>query len=141
ASRLGFDALNSYGSGTISATSSARVWADREDRYATPDTPERVWADLDLASVRGSEQRYGDSWAMKVRALELARRIDQPETLFAAVGGTQGNPSQVPAEHWSWVTELAGEFASASTRGVTVRTLARTLHQIGYRLLTSGDRA
>ena len=138
ACQLALSGLTRYGSGTMLCTPEYRLWAERADTYAHSDTRERVHADLALAAVRYAEERRKESWDLAQHALELARQIEEPETLFFAALGILGRP-QAP-HHQDRQMELAKEFADHSRMGVSARTLGVVLLMSGYAHLAMGQR-
>ena len=84
ACRIAQEAMARYGAGTMWGTPEYRRWAERADRYAEPNTTDRVFTDLQLALVRGTEGDVIEARALRLRALELARRLADPKALYMA---------------------------------------------------------
>src|SRR5262249_34687048 len=72
-------ALNRYGGTALQGTPRYRMWAERADRSAAPDSRERVWADHALAFVHHRAGDYEEARALRQRALELARTLGDTE--------------------------------------------------------------
>jgi hypothetical protein len=101
----------------LMASPEAAKWAAQADRYAEPETAERAWADAML----GYTKRSGDSSSpegviLLDRALELARRLGDPDTYWWiaafwvwSVGAPQHGEEQL---------RLAEELAEKSRAGV-----------------------
>ena len=138
ACQLALTGLMRYGSGTMLGTPEYRHWAMMADTYAPPGTRERVHADYALSAVRYAEERRKESWALAGHALDLARQLEEPETLFFAALGILGRP-QAP-HHQDEQMRLAKEFSDQTREGVSARTLGVVLHLAGYAHLAMGDR-
>ena len=63
-------------------TSEAAPWVEQADRYAQPDTVERARADTVLGVTKILTNRPEEGVAHLGKALELARRLDDPETFW-----------------------------------------------------------
>ncbi|MCH8206858.1 MAG: protein kinase [Chloroflexi bacterium] len=136
--QLALTALIRYGSGTMAGTPDYNRWAKRADHYALPDTIERVHADRAMSAFRYAEGNRKESWTLAKRALELARRLDDPETLFFGALGILGRP-QAP-EHLEEQLRLAEEFAGRPREGVRARTAGVVSHLCGFAHLALGER-
>ena len=140
ACRIATEGLRRTIGGTGIIASEFRRWAERADHYAAPGTIDRVHADLMLARV--ARQFGGDnteSLALTRRALELARQLDDPETLFDVVRQYAGN-LRAP-QHQEERQRLMEEFVGWSREGVNAGTLCQVLGNNIYVLLEMGDRA
>ncbi|MSQ15368.1 MAG: hypothetical protein EXR50_05850, partial [Dehalococcoidia bacterium] len=138
ACRIALVALRRYGAGTIYGTPAFGLWAGRADRYAEPGTIDRVYADEALAVIMTAAGRWAESWSGRMRALETARQLDDPEALFYAVRGVLNGDAA--AQHKKARLELAEEFSKRANEGVTARTLGLVLTTSGNEFLASGDR-
>ena len=78
ASSLGIRGLIRFGAGAAIVTPEYRIWAERADRLAAPETSERVFADVALCWLKWGDQEPAEYRALATRALELARRLDDP---------------------------------------------------------------
>jgi tetratricopeptide (TPR) repeat protein len=144
---LALTCLLFYGGGWIGsfATPESTSWLERADRYAEPDTVARAWADHGLGQskcVLGlNTLQYAlisEGVSLMKRALELARRLGDPETFwFIACGWL--NRVRAP-QHKSERLHLAEELVSLSRIGITTRTLGTTLFFLGDVFLGSGQR-
>ena len=136
--RIALEALWQYGSSTMFGTPEFRLWAERADQYAEPNTTDRVLADLMLRGVRSSEGDLIEARALQLRPLELARRLDDPETLYrAAIPFVEVPTPRDEEERWQLVTEMAAHPQS----GVTAKTLGWWLEAAGLACLDWGERA
>ena len=138
ACQLALTSLMRYGSGTMMGTPLYQEWAERADRYAEADTVERVHADGAMSIVRFAQKRTTESTALAEQSMELAWKLEDPETLFSAALGILSRP-QVP-QHMEGQMRLAREFAHRTHEGVSGRTLGLVLHLCGFALLAQGDR-
>jgi tetratricopeptide (TPR) repeat protein len=113
--------------GTISmASPEAAQWVARADRYAEPDTIERAWADSMLAWLQGSTGRASSEWvAHDRRALDLSRRLRDPDTYWWVAGGALLGVSG--PQHNEERLRLAEELAECSRAGVNLPILTQTL--------------
>jgi hypothetical protein len=82
--QMALEALRRYGGTAIRGTPQFRQWVERADGYAVPGTVDRVRADVALAHVAIGSRRLAEARSHAQRALELARRLDHSESLFAA---------------------------------------------------------
>ena len=120
------------------STPEAIAWAERADRWAPPETAARVWADT-FRGVQGfHRERWYDGIPYLTRALALARRLDDPETLWWAAWLWLG--FAMAPQHADAQLGLAEEFAARPRGGVTSRTLAYALAWIAAAFLTRGLR-
>ena len=138
ACQLALTGMMRYGSGTMLGTPDYRQWAERADTYASPGTTERVHADYAMSAARYAEERRKESWDFSWRALELARQIEDPETLLFAALGILGKP-QAP-HHLDEQMHLNREFSDHARNGESARTLGLVLHLSGYAHLAMGER-
>lgn len=128
------------GPGTLVGSVLFRTWTERADRYAPPNSVDRVHADIALAdaqSVGGAG--LAETAKLYRRALALARELDDPDTLFHAafqVLNWAGGPRQ-QAER----LRVAQEFSARPRAGVRARNLGRALWRCGSILLDWGERA
>jgi hypothetical protein len=139
ACELAIDALHRHGGTNVATTQAYMDWAQRLDGYAVPDTRSRAYADCILASGLRARGRAGEANAGVLRALELARRLDEPEVLFRAVASAlfPGWPPGFQEEQ----RRLAAEFAQRPREGVRTSTLVLLLQRAAMHLLAAGDRA
>ena len=115
-------------------TDEYRQWVARADRYAAPGTIDRVRADLALATVVGWAGRTSEARSLAQGALELARQLDDPETLFRAAFANL---------FWRRDQEsirLAKEFVDRSREGVSTGTLGNLLYACAVIHLIHGER-
>lgn len=139
ASLLATMTLRRYGSFTIFGTPAFREWAERADRYAEPETVERVWADICVAQVhRGSEER-ATSWEINWRAVELARKLDDARALYAAADLLLA--AGMFTGHEDDQLQVAQDVAQRPRTGVGPPTLDRFLMNAGAIFMESGDRS
>ena len=114
-------------------------WVERMDRHAAPGTRERVLADISLSAVAGREGRSGEATALMRGAVDLARRLDDPDLLAisSALLLLQAKAPQHRQERWRLAQELAGR----SRAGVSPFSLGAMLVWCGYVYLEHGERA
>jgi tetratricopeptide (TPR) repeat protein len=130
--------LATYGSTMMTSPLGAQ-WAARADRYAEPDTIERVWADGILGLVKwAAVSSSPEGIALLIRALDLARRLGDPDTYWwvaamwlVAVKAPQHDEEQL---------RLVEEMAEKSRHGVSFSILYWTLWMIVHTFLEFGRR-
>jgi tetratricopeptide (TPR) repeat protein len=123
----------------------APLWVERADRYAEPETVARAWADLamgEMKSITGIWRQQNALMAEGLplirRALELARRLGEPQTFWfiACMWLTYASAPQYTNERLRLAEELEGQ----SRTGVDVASLGITLMVIGNTFLGAGQR-
>jgi tRNA A-37 threonylcarbamoyl transferase component Bud32/tetratricopeptide (TPR) repeat protein len=126
-------------------TPEAAKWVERADRYAEPDTPARVWANIGIGELKGVPNLMAGRFDLSnegrrliIRNLDLARKVGDPDSfLFAAASRSlQGSAPQHAAER----LKMAEELALKSRVGVSTRMQSIALLIIGQILLESGQR-
>jgi len=85
--RLAGNALAVYGQGPAASGLEAGEWALKADRYAKPDTVERVWADMALGCIERYGRHYGKCVFYYTRAFDLAKSIGDPAIYRSAALG------------------------------------------------------
>jgi tetratricopeptide (TPR) repeat protein len=135
---LAMQGLAVYGT-MLMVSPKAAQWAARADRYAGPDTVERAWADsmLGFAKVSGGGSAP-ESVALLSRALELARRLGDPSTLWrtASICLFMVTAPQHDEER----LRLAEELAQQSRQGVNLVILSVALWTMVKTFLQFGQR-
>jgi tetratricopeptide (TPR) repeat protein len=117
----------------------AAQWASRADRYAEPDTIERAMADAMLASVQQSGGSSSSEIAvLHSRALDLARRLGDPDTYWY-IAGTWLFSVESP-QHEEEQIRLAEELVKQSRAGVSVLVLGVALWATVQTFLKFGHR-
>ena len=136
--RMALEAGWQYGSGMMVGSPEGREWAERANEYAEPDTTDRVLAGWMLGMVRAMEDDRIEAMALWRRALELARRLDDPEALYlASLPLVELATPQDQEERRQLVTDMAA-YPHA---GVTANTLSYWLFIAGSSSLDWGERA
>ena len=120
ACQLALQALFRYGAGPIYRTPEYALWAERADRYAAPESLERVYVDLALGNVT-SPSGTGAGHECRQRALELARRLGDNEAFYVAAWHVL---RETTIDGIGDRLQLAEELLSRSTDGVSVNALA-----------------
>jgi len=136
--QMAIEALQRYGHLAIRRTPQYRQWVERADRYAAPGTVHRVNTDTALGGVAMQDGTYAAARSHFQRALELARQLDDPETLFAAAVPliSPASPLQYDEERF----RLVEEIIRRPREGVSARTLGYILWLGGGLYLTQGQR-
>jgi tetratricopeptide (TPR) repeat protein len=127
--------------GTIlMASPEAAQWVARADRYAEPDTVERAWAESMLGWLKASGVELSGEWvAHASRALDLARRLGDPDTYWWQVGSSLAGAALTP-QHEDEALGLAEELAQHSRAGVNVLILSFALWWMSSLFLAFGRR-
>ncbi len=116
-----------------------RGWWERIDKHAPPDSRQRVMADCLASWTYWALKEQGECWRLRRRALELARRVGDPEALayamfsFIVVGGPQ---------KWDQERlEVAKELQDTPRAGLAPQHVAQLLYSLAEIFVNSGDRA
>jgi predicted ATPase len=107
------------------ATPQAAEWAERADRYAQPYTLERAIADMTLGATRWYAGDASSGHHLLTRAVDLARRLGDPNTLW--VCGCTLLHNQTAPQYAKDSLQLAEELLRSSRVGVNLFILAATL--------------
>ena len=116
-----------------------RGWCERMDKHAAPDSRERVIADCFISWTLWTLKEQEACWQLRRRALELARRLSEPEALayamfsFIVVGGPQ-----------KWDQErlqVAKELQDTPRSGMGPQHVSQLLYSLAEIFINSGDRA
>jgi tetratricopeptide (TPR) repeat protein/tRNA A-37 threonylcarbamoyl transferase component Bud32 len=100
--------LEGIGSGVAFGTDEAAKWTEALDRYAPPDTIERVWADRALASKKESGDIAG-AWPLFRQSMLLARKLGDASA-FVNCGGDYLGYCPPTAEHVEEARPIANEM-------------------------------
>jgi tetratricopeptide (TPR) repeat protein len=136
-----------HGAGTQAswATPEAAQWVERADRYAAPDTPARVWANIGVGELKFvtsfSTQRFdvaNEGSRLLIRNVALARQVNDPEAFCVAAVSRLLHASA--PQHACVRLKLAEELAQKSRAGISTRTYGTAAIHIGSVLLECGQR-
>jgi tetratricopeptide (TPR) repeat protein len=117
----------------------AAQWAARADRYAEPDTIERAWADNMLSGVKISGGQSSPEGVVLIsRALDLARRLGDPDTYWF-IAGSWLFSVEAP-QHDKERLRLVEEMAEQSRHGVNFLILTWVLWFMVNTFLQFGQR-
>ncbi len=143
ACRIALEGLARYRSFLAQNTPEWRQWVERLDRNATPGTIHRVFADVFMGRLLGSEGLQTEGRDLRLRALELARSLDEPDALFYAVGSYMLPYTRFPTslQDTEEAYRLAEEFFGRSRVGVNPRTLGLFLLVADVTFLTRSEMA
>jgi DNA-binding CsgD family transcriptional regulator len=131
-------ALDCLGRGFSAAQPDYLTWAERADRYAEPDSTERVFANLALATARFTRGQFAQARQLRLEALELARHCADADALFRSAYALLSNAAP---QHCDEQVRLAEECAGWSRQGVSGRILGLALFECGRVRLDQGERA
>jgi tetratricopeptide (TPR) repeat protein len=139
ACNLALESLSRYGAATMAGTGVFRRWVERADHIAEPGSLARVYTDYWKATLLIAAGKWGEAYASIKAALSLARRLNDPEALFAVV-------QQYLNVGWGPEREeerfqLAQEFLTHPTEGVSLRVQLRVLRECMRRFMEWGQRA
>jgi tetratricopeptide (TPR) repeat protein len=124
----------------LMASAEAAQWAARADVYAEPDTIERAWTESMLAWTRGVRIDASPEWVAHARrALDLSRRLGDPDTYWLVGGGWLIGGAAAP-QHDQERLRMAEELAECSREGVTLSILTLTLWWTATTFLQFGQR-
>jgi tetratricopeptide (TPR) repeat protein/archaellum biogenesis ATPase FlaH len=120
-------------------------WVERADRYAAPGTPARAWADQGMgqahywtALATGKYDLLNESMRLFNRAIELARRLEDPETYYVVANALLLCAQSPQNTDTRW--RLAEELTAQTRTGATMLTLGTALVFAAFTLLESGQR-
>ena len=135
--RVAIEAIGRYGAAMMFGSPQYRQWAERADRHAEPDTADRVRADLELGIVLDAEGDHAKARALRLRALELARKLGDRLALgFASFYFLERASPRDEEERWRLVTEMADNPVSGGSSFL----LTGRLYMCGSVYLDRGDR-
>jgi tetratricopeptide (TPR) repeat protein len=135
---LAMKGLVVYGT-ILMASPEAAQWGTQADRYAEADTIERAWTDCMLAWVQSSRYAGSSEWvAINSRALDLARRLGDPDTYWWVASGRLVGVSAPQREKERLC--LAEELAECSRAGVNLVILSYALFWMAHAFLEFGQR-
>jgi AAA ATPase domain len=132
------DGIQAYAGSAAYGSDEWRLWAERADLYAEPATLGRIRADIALCADRMGAGDWSAMHELAVRALALARQLDEPDALFRAAAGLL-RPTTA-RKHLTSQLDLSREFAGRSRDGVGTRALYAVLRQSQMIHLAVGDR-
>jgi tetratricopeptide (TPR) repeat protein len=135
---LTIEALQWYGNSEMYMTPEYAQWAERADRYAEPETVERALADSAMATVKFAAGHPGEGVLLGKRAVDLARRLGDPETFWWVAGSRISRVTE--PHHPEEQLRLAEELLKRPRAGVRFLTLAGALCYIGWFFLLLGQR-
>ncbi len=144
---LAMISLGFYGAGSLASwgTPEGAQWVERADRYAEPDTPARVWANIGLGELKSLTgfltQRFevaNEGKRLLIRNLELARRLDDPEAFWSAAFIRMLHASA--PRHARARLDLAKELAKKSHSGISARLYGTATYMIAQVFLEFGQR-
>lgn len=137
ACQLALDGLRLHGSNPVFLTPAWRRWAERADRHAAAGTTDRLRADLALSQV-GDAIGASQNRPLQLRALELARSLGEPDTLFRSVSPLCHG---VEPGGWDRALRLAQEFREHPRDRVSPQTLSDFLASCSQVMVVWGERA
>ncbi len=126
-------------------TPEAAKWVERADRYAEPDTPARVWANIGVGELKGTTgllsgrfEESNEGRRLVIHNLDIARKVADPESFWFSAGSRiiQGSAPQ----HTARLIKLAEELALKSRAGVSARMHSFACGAIGHLFLECGHR-
>jgi class 3 adenylate cyclase len=128
-----------YHWGSISFTMPEyRMWHERADKHAAPESRERVMADCFISWTHWTLKDQETCWKLRRPALELARRIGDPDALayamfcFIMVGG--------PIAWEQDRQEVAKELGAMDRSGVSPSLASQLLYSLAEISANNGDR-
>jgi serine/threonine protein kinase/class 3 adenylate cyclase/pimeloyl-ACP methyl ester carboxylesterase len=116
-----------------------RAWCERVDKHAPPESRERVMADCFISWTHWTLKDQETCWQLRRHALELARRIGDPDALsyamfsFIVVGG----PIDWEEERF----QVAQELRDVPRSGLAPVLLSQMLYSLAEIFVNHGDRA
>ncbi len=123
------------GSGTAYTSPEAAKWAQAADKYAEPNTIERALADFYLGAINIQNGKTDIGFSLLNQALDLARKLDDPETFYLIAAYSIMNGVSRHTEN----LRLAEEIADKSRAGVNYLILGIALHSSLLQFLQKGE--
>jgi eukaryotic-like serine/threonine-protein kinase len=122
----------------LTVTPEINQWIERLDRYATPDTPERAWADAWLGVAKFLKGDNFEGGRFLTKGLDLARRLGNQEGLRTAIAPflMYRSAPQYTAERLRLAEEYRGSLQVKSD----IKPLTGIEQILGGVFLTSGKR-
>jgi DNA-binding winged helix-turn-helix (wHTH) protein len=143
--QIALEALQRYGGPAITRSPVWRQWAERACHYAEPGTSQRVLADLALSRICLTQRRWSESRKLAVHAVELARKLDEPEVLSRAILELliREAPKKTPGgvNYHANKLSLVEEFMEMRKEGITPATVSALLRVSQRNFLAAGNRA
>ncbi len=137
-SRLAYRGMTSYGQGPALATAHGELWMERLDRYAAPNSRDRVDADLLLGFFNRVHARIPESRRLTERGLDLARKLEDNEAfLWAAGEWLFSGPRRGSGEER---LKLSEEMLQKPRSGVSERALFQSLSRLVSFFVETGQR-
>ena len=133
-----FSSLYLYRALPAFGTPEAAEWAKRADQHASPDTRERVVADILLGAYACQTECQNEGLPLLHRAIDLSRRIGD-NRLFTIAARTWVSYALTP-HHIEECGRLADELMHASATGTDWLLDAHSYYGIGIVLLYLGQR-
>ncbi|HEY1293214.1 MAG TPA: AAA family ATPase [Chloroflexota bacterium] len=119
-------------------TPEVREWMARVDRFAAPNSIERVYAEIWVGTLAVVTRRPEAITAPLLRAMDLATRLGDARAYAAAAGFALTHVLELAQAEAMHVR--AAEFMSASHAQMRIADLAHALSAAGRCLLSAGDR-
>jgi DNA-binding NarL/FixJ family response regulator len=139
AAQLALQAMVRYGGSALEQSATFRDWAERADRYAAPDTVERVYADHALAIHKLLTNETQPAVALFDRALVLARTLGHAEAMYRSADKCVHWVHSIEPENA--VLDIVRDVQAVPRQGVNAFTLGSFLWWSAIRYLTFADRA
>ena len=136
--QLAMASLQAVASSFALSSPEAAHWAARADRWAPEGSTARVWADTFVGALSWFRERWFDGIPLLTRALDLARRLGEPEAFWWAGWMFLGYAEH---RHTDEQLRLAEELAGRPRTGVSTYTLAMALTWMGAAFIGRGLRA
>jgi class 3 adenylate cyclase len=135
---LAIGGLAYAGAGPAFSTPEWRLWVERAEKYAPPETAAWVVAAAFRSWIHYANREQEACWRLRIKALETARRIGDPETLNTAIVAftVGGAPPRLHDER----AKVAAEFGMLPAASLRPGVVAQRLAECAIILLESGDR-
>ena len=141
--QLAVVAAQRYSFGLLAQEPEFLTWTERFDRSAAPGTRQRVLADLAMSIVRRmTHEDYGGTWTLRKRALELSKRLQDPELFTETASLIIVVPwaPQHQEERLALAREIADRYRDSGRGNPTNLTGFPLLHLLAWAYLEMGER-
>jgi class 3 adenylate cyclase/tetratricopeptide (TPR) repeat protein len=115
-----------------------QLWTERAEKYAQPESGGWVFAALARSWIHSAHNEQEACWQLRLQALEMARRLGDPDALSSAVMSftARGAPLQLEGERARVVAEFGLMRSTLLRPGI----VAQRLGECAFVLEDAGDR-
>jgi len=131
-------AISGTGMGPGFGTDEARRWVEAFDRYASPNTVERAWADQVLGGRKAAVSDFAGAWLFFHESMLLARKLGDASA-FCNIGGDYLWFLPPTAENVEEARQIAGEMTGVWDKAEPF-SMGYAMESVGSFFLMLGER-